>query len=105
MTIRIAAARIVATVKLHLASLFDRGIEQLLEDFLKIDARLDAFAEHQIDRLVDLGGEWSASKERERLVAEAEAVFRNAVEEAEEAAKAELQRAYRVRDKLRELFD
>ncbi|WP_109798696.1 hypothetical protein [Novosphingobium meiothermophilum] len=103
--IRDTVARIIATIKLMDAEFFDLGLDALLSEALKLDAQLDGFIEAQHRKHQAANDHWLESWDRQQRVADAEIKVREQANAIADKAIDEIQRAKRVRDRIKALVD
>lgn len=103
--LKFAAARLLTSVSLAVASLFDRGIESVIGDLVKVGDKLDSYIARQDARFDKLGGVMDASRSRVDQVVAAERTLRGAVIDKRYDILAATERAERVRARIAKLLD
>ena len=98
-----------STIKLFFANLFNRGLDNLLSDLTRLDAKLDAFIEKQ-NALVDKQDTRieTAKVVCEKKISKAQAKFRGTLADASVRAgqaEADAKRAKRVAGRLKALVE
>lgn len=104
-TLLAAIKTILATILLRVTSVLDRGVDSVLGEFAKLDARLERHIEGQKSKLSSLAAARDASRARENAVYDREFAFRAQTFKAADVAVASKTRAERVRKRISTLLD
>lgn len=97
--------RLISGAIVAVLSLFDRGIDGAIAEFIQIETKLGRHIARQ-QMIYDLAGDqMNASLRRETEVREAEKAFRTTMIERRRQAISAEQRAERVRDRIAKLLD
>lgn len=104
-TLIAAAKALFAALLIRFAGIFDRGLDSVLGQFTKLDAKLDKHIAKKKATLSSLAAAREASRNREEAVSLREADFRLATFKKADAVIGEKTRAERVRKRLSTLLD
>lgn len=104
-TIIATAKTLLAALLLRITSILDRGVDSVLGEFAKLDARLERHIDGQKKKLSNLAAAREASRDRANAVYEREFAFREQTFKAADAAIEAKTRAERVRKRISTLLD